>query len=246
MPRLRSGHEFNAFPPLELISTGRSFALQIQEALRLEDEEVMSCPPSPALSGLSSLSSLSTHSTDLRGITPSPMGLTASSLGASLASPSVANSLARREGQGHPTDCSFAQGTSAAPDISPPPSPEGGTKRKRKRYASDKAAKKARRRDKRKRQQEELGPTAPRPPKHHEIPGFIQAGLAPVSHFPVNTTGYTTNRIGSIQPDAVWTFLKLRDISIEKVLAWDGVYVPLVHTPHPLLTRPCQTSHRYS
>lgn len=44
-------------------------------------------------------------------------------------------------------------------------------------------------------------------------------------HF-INSTGYTTNRIGSIQPDETWTLLRLRDISIEQILAWDGMYVP--------------------
>lgn len=216
MPTLRSGRTFETFPPLELLSTGRSFASAIQEALQLEEDEVLSCPTSPVSSDISSLCSdrleVPNRTTKLHNafvadpahqppvqIVPTPKGLGA----------------AKRPTPGEATgDAQGAMSSSLPPR---------GKKRKRKRNASDRAAKKARRNRRRAEEQEELGPTGVRPPKHREVPRIIHADVIPISHFPVNSTGYTTNRITSIQPDEAWTLLRLRDISIEGVLAWDGM-----------------------
>ncbi|KAF7969800.1 hypothetical protein HWV62_25981 [Athelia sp. TMB] len=123
-------------------------------------------------------------------------------------------------------DSSSEWATDVEDDFIPPmplPSPpKVGKKRKRKVYPSDAAAKREHRRNKRCRKKDAPGPTALRAPLYTGTPGSIQTELRSEAHFPVNGTGYSADRIESIQPGQLWNLQELKDIGLD-VLSWDGI-----------------------
>lgn len=93
--------------------------------------------------------------------------------------------------------------------------------RKRKRGPGQKASKKRKRQEKREREQEEVDPTDLRRPRFREEPATAFTELKSEAHFPVNSTGYTAQRVESIKVDELWTLDDLKKGGID-VMAWDG------------------------
>ncbi|KAF7965120.1 hypothetical protein HWV62_45553, partial [Athelia sp. TMB] len=124
------------------------------------------------------------------------------------------------------------------PALSAPPSPTSSRQslspelvpetKKRKRRAGDNAAHSQRRL--RKRQSLRSLPTdlvAPCNP-HQAVPLALATEMAPETHFPVTTTGYTGERVETIKPGEVWLFDDLLAQGFE-VFHWDGI------TPYAIL-----------
>ncbi|KAF7971008.1 hypothetical protein HWV62_22273 [Athelia sp. TMB] len=236
--KLRSGREFSLFGQPETLLTGRSFAAAIQQAVELDDDEVDSPPNSPSRSPPSPLTPLS----------PSPFSSPLSSLSSldcievshmQAASSGSSPALAPEELELLPealelplsafdSDASdwVAEPEEGAPSPGPshsllPSPPKAGKKRRRKIYPSDANAKRERRRNKRRREKDAQSPTALHMPLYAGSPEAFPTEMASEAHFPVNTTGYSAERVDSIRPGEVWTLQDLEKIGLE-VLPWDG------------------------
>ncbi|KAF7968492.1 hypothetical protein HWV62_30451 [Athelia sp. TMB] len=199
---------------------GRSFAAAIQRAAELDDAQIDSPPNSPPRSPASPLTSLSS----------SPSSSSLSSIYAGGATLECSSD----ELQAPPAVISDCDGSAdwvteleddASPSAPPPPPPgsppKSGKKRKRKSYASDVAAKKERRRNKRQREKDAAGPTALRVPSYRGSLGVLQTEMASEAHLPVNSSGYSAERVESIRPEHLWTPQELEEIGFS-VLHWDG------------------------
>ncbi|KAF7968786.1 hypothetical protein HWV62_29298 [Athelia sp. TMB] len=227
--KLRSGREFCLYAHPEPLLTGKSFAAAIRQAVELDEAEVDSpinsppgsptlfptlLQPSPFSSPLSSISSI--QSTDA----PRILSSVASSPGlrpdlgelSCDASDWVTEAEVDVDGDRAPF------GPLESPSSSPP---KFGKKRKRKAYPSDVAAKRERRRNKRCREKDAAGPTALRAPLYTGTPEVVPTELMSETHFPVNTTGYSADRVDSIHPDSLWTPQELEEMGFG-VLSWDG------------------------
>lgn len=233
------------FAPLEPLLTGRSFLSSIKAALEIDDAGLDSKPNSPILSATTLPSSpltpvdsdASSHSMDVprTSITISQSSPVDDRV-VLPAAPSEHDwsdgssgwlSDAESDCGSAPTDGEF-NGSEVAVSL-----PAPANKKKRRRVVDDRsrAAHKKRRSVTRTAEAEILGPTAKRPLTFRGEPSPLAAQLPALSTMPVTSTGFTSQRLKSLQEKHVWRLSELKSLGMA-VFPWDGQCVlPFCYLP---------------